>query len=206
MKKSKKILLISAAVLFLTGFLIWKTQLLHIVDRVTSPDGRYTATVLEIEAEDIRDETKKVPAVSVQLAWPGGGSSTSLSTTYDGLYWSPDSTMYLLEMTPINYHGLSLELSNLKTNSAAFLSTAVTSCLNQTALADYGFPLNERERPEIALTFLQWAEDSSAVQLRYAFTDTSGVNRTGTFWFHLAWDDGFLDYTVESITDFIEEM
>ena len=42
--------------------------------------------------------------------------------------------------------------------------------------------------------------------IRYAFTDTSGVNRTGTFWFHLAWDDGFLDYTVESITDFIEEM
>ena len=68
MKKSKKILLISAAVLFLTGFLIWKTQLLHIVDRIPSPDGRYTATVLEIEKEDIRDETKKVPAVSVQLA------------------------------------------------------------------------------------------------------------------------------------------
>ena len=189
----------------LLALAIWKSQVLHIVDRVPSPDGRYTATVLEIETEDIRDETQKVPAVSVQLAWPGGGSSTSLSTTYDGLYWSPDSTMYLLEMTPINYHGLSLELSNLKTNSAAFLSTAVTSCLNQTALADYGFPLNERERPEIDLTFLQWAEDSSAVQLRYAFTDTSGTPRQGTFWFHLAWEDGFLDHSAESITDLIEE-
>ena len=206
MKKSKKILLISAAVLFLTGFLIWKTQLLHIVDRVTSPDGRYTATVLEIEAEDIRDETQKVPAVSVQLAWPGGGSSTSLSTTYDGLYWSPDSTMYLLEMTPLSVHGLSLELSNLKANSAAFLSTSITSCLYQTPLADYGFPLNEREWPDIDLTFLQWAQDSSAIQFRYAFTDPSGTPRQGTFWFHLAWEDGFLDHSAESITDLIEEM
>lgn len=205
MKKSKKIPLISAAVLFLAGFLIWKTQLLHIVDRVTSPDGRYTATVLEIERRDLWDESQKVPTVFVRLSWPHGGGFGVQHATYDELYWSPDSTMHVLETTPLNYHGVSLNLTNLKTDSAAFLSTAVTSCLNQTSLADYGFPLNERERPEIDLTFLQWAEDSSAVQLRYAFTDTSGVNRTGTFWFHLVWDDGFLDYTVESITDLREE-
>ena len=108
----------------LLALAIWKSEVLHIVDRVPSPDGRYTATVLEIEKEDIRDETKKVPAVSVQLAWPGGGSSTSLESAYDGLYWSPDSTMYLLEMTPLSVHGLSLELSNLKTNSAAIAMDA----------------------------------------------------------------------------------
>ena len=190
----------------LIALALWKSQVLHIVDRVRSPDGRYTASVLEIKTEDIRDETKQVPAVSVQLAWPGGGSSNSLCSTYDGLYWSPDSTMYLLEMTPTNVHGLSLELSNLKTNSAAFLSVSITSCMTQTHLADYGFPLNERERPDIDLTFLQWAEDSSAIQFRYAFTDTSGYPRQGTFWFHLVWEDGFLECSDESITDLIEEM
>ena len=205
MKALRKYWLLIPVIAALVAFGVWKSQILYIVDRVPSPDGRYTATVLEIETEDIRDETEKVPAVSVQLTWPGGGSSTSLCSTYDGLYWSPDSTMYLLEMTPVNYHGLSLELSNLQTNSAAFLSTAITSCLNQTHLKNYGFPLNERERPDIDLTFLQWAEDSSAIRFRYAFTDTSGIDRTGTFWFHLVWDDGFLDHTADSISDLYEE-
>ena len=124
MKKIRNNRFLIVTVVVLIGLFIWKSKLLNIVDRVKSPDGNITATVLETKMDDSWTENleEKIPAVSVTYQWPFSSSWSRYShTTYDGLYWSPDSTKYILEMTPLNESGIAMELISFQHRSANFI-------------------------------------------------------------------------------------
>ena len=72
--KDNRFLIVTAIVLI--GLFVWKSKLLHIVDRVKSPDGSITATVLETKMDDSRAENaeEKIPAVLVCYRWPFNSS------------------------------------------------------------------------------------------------------------------------------------
>lgn len=208
MKKIRNNRFLIVTVVVLIGLFIWKSKLLNIVDRVKSPDGNITATVLETKMDDSWTENleEKIPAVSVTYQWPFSSSWSRYShTTYDGLYWSPDSTKYILEMTPLNESGIAMELISFQHRSANFIDYSIRGRLAAGALKDYKFHSNHDGIPMIDITFMKWSEDSTKIQFRYEFTDVSGADHGGSFWFCLVWNDGFLDYPEDCIFDLLEE-
>lgn len=182
----------------LAGLLLWHSGFFHVVDRVPSPNGALRATVSEKEVEG-------APAVVVELQGAHSGTVSYLHTAYEGLWWSPDSSKYLVEMTPLDPDGIALELSDLERNSGTNLGSVVAVAMERTALADHGFRLDETAAPVVDLTFLQWREDSGAIQFRYGFTDRDGQDRRGTFWYALPTEKGMFAYLSGSITEIREE-
>ena len=55
----------------------------------------------------------------------------------------------------------------------------------------------------VDLTFLQWHENSNAIQFRYAFTDVAGEDYSGTFWYHPC--NFFEGIPVGKITDIVPD-
>ena len=186
MKKVKNNWPLLALALVLVGFFVWKIELLHIVDFVPSPDGTRMATVLEVELEIMNRETR--PGVSVCLGWPfHEGSMSYLYTRYDGLYWSPDSKKFLLEMWPMKREAITLDLVDLEQGSSSSLESILISGLAQSKLSEHGFRTDDRNNPIMKLFFVQWNQDSTAIQFKYSFTDVSGDEHNGTFWYRLNW-------------------
>ena len=83
----------------LAGLLLWHSGVFHVVDRVDAPHGALRATVSEKEVEG-------APAVVVELRGTHSGTVSYLHTAYEGLWWSPDSSNYLVEMTPLTADGI----------------------------------------------------------------------------------------------------
>ena len=177
--------------------------LFHIVARVPSPNGAMTATVFD------RDYTErgggKVPAATVTFNGHLRGSGTSYTnTTYVGLWWAPDSTKYIIQLAPVNSHGVAMVLTDLEGNVDVNMGIPVRISMRTSPLADYGFQMDERGMPAADLDFVQWSADSDAIQFRYSFTDTAGADHSGTFWFSLeACRDGA--FCEDGIRDIHEE-
>lgn len=194
----RRMLLLFPAALILAGLLLWHSGVFRVVDRVDAPNGALRATVSEKEVEG-------APAVVVELRGTHSGTVSYLHTAYEGLWWSPDSSKYLVEMTPLTADGIALELSDLERNAGTNLASVVAVAMERTALADYGFRMDETATPVVDLTFRQWREDSGAIQFGYGFTDTAGREHRGDFWYVLPTEEGRFAYLSGSITDIREE-
>lgn len=178
-------ILLLAAVLGIAGGVIWKTQLLAVVDIVPSPDGRQAMAVLEVELNSI-SSGEKIPAVSIRSGWPLNPNDTSyLYTSYEGLYWSPDSEKYLLEMIPMK-DGYA-ELSLVDKGGSAAIKPVLLDAMEQSGLLEYGFRTDDGDYPIVTLSFSQWNEESTAIRFRYEFTDCFGSEHSGTFWYRINW-------------------
>ena len=114
----RRMLLIFPAALILAGLLLWHSGVFQVVDRVDAPNGALRATVSEKTVEG-------VPAVVVALRGTHSGTVSYLHTAYEGLWWSPDSSKYLVEMRPLTADGIALELSDLERNAGTYLASAV---------------------------------------------------------------------------------
>lgn len=187
--RRKKRLVIALVLLAVAGAALLFAQfqgLLYIVDRVPAPNGAMTATVFERDVADPDIPGKKTHTTIVTFNGNlRGGGSHYPGAAYVGLWWSPDSSKYFLQLEPTEADGMSLELSDLERNTGSNMGAKIPRAMRDSALADYGFQLDEAETPVVELDFLQWRWDGAAFQLRYSFRDTSGACHSGTFWYLL---------------------
>lgn len=169
----------------LMGLFIWKTELLYVVDTVKSPDGAHIMTVLELNVKDPNTEGM-AKSVFLRDGWPiYKGELGYLYTEYEGMCWAPDSKKYLLEMTPLERTAIELELVDLEGNCSYHLAEILSNALVHSELPEYGFQIDDRNHPVVAIEFSEWSQDSTAIRFRYEFTDISGEDHCGTFWYRL---------------------
>ena len=173
--------LLAVFLLITAVFMAWRMGVFDVVERVPSPDKTMAAVVSEHCGAD------KVPIVEVVISGRLSGGSGYLHETYEGLWWSPDSSKYILAMTPVPpiRSRDSLLLGDLE-GGDIWLDREVLEELQKTHLADYGFQLDRDGDAVVELSFSQWRQDSREVQLRYTFQDVQGQVHSGTLWYCLS--------------------
>lgn len=154
------------------------------MDRVTSPDGTIQVTIYDGPIHSQRfSDVEETPAFYVKERGAVSCNSIRGGAVYRGLWYAPDSTMYVLEYDTTD-HGVWQEWTDYKTRCTSNLTIYLQDALFGSPLADHGLPaLDEDGHLPSTFQFLQWSEDSTAMQFRYAFTDAGGTDRTGTLWY-----------------------
>ena len=162
--------------------ILWKNGVFDVIERVPSPDGKVTLTVYD---RNIHGLAVATPAVTVRENGHREGNSVFGGCTYDGAWWSPDSTMYVIAMQH-KENGRMMWLESLKTNSSSNLCAYLSMAVIQSKLNEYDPPMGEGVFPTIDYRFLQWSEDSSAMLIFYSFFGGDHIEHTGYFWYSLA--------------------
>ena len=190
--------LLAGAILLLTA---WRSGAFYLRETILSPDGTVRASVYErpfpwSTTPDGPEED--VPTTSVAFNCDlRGGTSNFPNTTYVGAWWSPDSRKFLLQMDTLSDSAIRMELINFDRNSSTAFSSTIPVAMTRAGLCGAGIP----EKGGIGivdLTFLQWHENSNAIQFRYAFTDVEGEDFNGTFWYGF---DGFIGGVTDIVPD-----
>lgn len=179
------------------GLLLWQSGVLVRLDRVPSPDGRYTQNVYSKELRgtgfSLRD------GLSVKRTGPEGGETNILygDWRYRGSWWSPDSQKLVMEME--SPQGTRLVLDWMERNSESNLNAYLDMGVSASELALCGRTPEDLGTMSIDYHFLQWAEDSAAMLIRYGFADQTGEEHEGYFWYNC--ETG----TVQAILELREE-
>ena len=181
---SWNLIALGASALTVLLLVLWQMGLFNIVDRVVSPDGDIHITVYD---GPIRSErfsgVEETPAFYVKERGAVRYNSIRGGAVYRGLWFSPDSTMYVLEYDTVD-HGVWQELTDHTSSCVSSLTVYLQDALFTSPLAEHGLPeLDGDGRLPAAFQFLQWNDDGTAMQFRYAFTDKGGTDRTGTLWY-----------------------
>jgi hypothetical protein len=99
---------------------------------------------------------------------------------YRGSIWSPDGTMFV-----VNCGNGELTLDRLVSSSSPNIHYFIAGLLKQETLEQFGYTISE-DSPGyegIALTALQWNEDSKRILVNYVTIDTSNVKHSGYLWY-----------------------
>lgn len=179
----------------------WRSGAFYLQETIPSPDGTIRAAVYErpFPWSTMPDGPEEdVPSTTVVFNGTlRNGGSTFPNTAYVGGWWAPDSRKFLLKMDTLNDTAIGLELINFDRNASTSFSSTIPVAMTRAGLCGAGIP--EKEGIGVVdLTFLQWHEDSNAIQFRYAFTDVAGEKFSGTFWY------GFTDF-IGGVTDIVPD-
>ncbi len=184
---TRRVLGIGAAslliVVVIIGYLVWRSGILFVVDRSTSPDGSMEATVYNREISGRGFSLGRATSVVTDM-----GDEREIRTVYGdcgygGLWWSPDSRKYVLalESSGGTYHVLAWLDRSSSSNLNAYLSMGV----QETELVEYGDEEHKHtNRPDIEYQFLQWGKDSASMLIYYSFTGYDGELHEGYFWYN----------------------
>lgn len=184
------ILMASVIVICMT-FLWWK-GFFSIVDRSTSPNKEIQLTIFNRDVAEQRFSRR--PAITVKSE--GSEVSTTVySGSYQGVYWSPDSSKYVLSF--YNTDGTTqLILNSIKGNNSSNLNAYLSFGVEMNELAKYGLQYsNQSPLPNVQYQFLQWSLDSKFILIYYSFTDIDKKLHEGYFWYDCK--DGSIKNTLE---------
>lgn len=164
------------------GLLLWRSGALVRLDRVSSPDGRYLHQVYGKEpwgeSFSLRD------GLTVKRKDREGGETCILygDACYRGSWWSPDSKKLVMEM---EYpEGSRLVLDWIEESSQSNLNAYLDMGVSASELSQYGrVPQEGWGSYRIDYHFVQWAEDSESMLIRYHFADEAGEPHRGYFWY-----------------------
>ena len=162
--------------------ILWTNGVFDVIERVPSPDGSVTLTVYD---RNIHGLAVGSPAVTVKEEGGRQGLSVYGNCIYEGAWWSPDSTKYVIAMRHTQ-EGHLMWLENLMTNTSSNLPAYLSMGIMESDLAKYGLPEGNGVFPEMDYRFLQWSEDSQAILIYYEFEGMDGVPHAGYFWYSLA--------------------
>lgn len=179
-KRLRRWSLLGAGVAVLLIFLIlWQSGLLHVVERVRSPDGTGKATVYSGQL----DEWWKGGTALIVDKGRGEGQwrINYGDCEYGGLWWAPDGRKYVLALE--YEEGTRLELAWLDHNSASNLNAYLSMGVERSETLKNGV-VYEDGWPEIEYQFLQWSADSTSMLIFYSFLDEVGAKHEGYFWYN----------------------
>lgn len=177
----KRYAAILALVLLLAGALLWRSGIFFLLDKKVSPDGQSVVRIYSRERTSwpLRFTTRRAVQI-VESRNPGGGCYLD-DCEYKGLWWTPDSWHYLLEL---NWQGEQCFFLDGHTNLKPLLNNLGLY------LKEEGY-LQYDERVINSLTeyqFLQWGKDSESMLFYYScetnLTKKQGKPREGYFWYN----------------------
>lgn len=186
-RASRRRILLTAIVcaLFAAGIclgVLWMNGTFHVIERVPSPDGAITLTMYN---RDIHGLAVGSPAVTVKEEGGRQGDSIYGNCIYEGAWWSPDSSRYIIAMRHTT-EGYMMWLESLETNTSTNLPAYLSMAVMESDLAKYGLPEGDGIFPAINYRFLQWSEDSLAMLIFYSFEGEEQKKHCGYFWYSLA--------------------
>lgn len=170
-------------VLLIGGSLLWRSGTLFLLDKKPSPDGESVVRVYDKKWDfwffrfTLEDTVQTIEEVSEAL---GGGTGyiSYGDSSYEGLWWAPDSRKYVISLR--SEEGTWLVLSDLVRNTGRNLNAAVNLYY---WLSEQGLAPKRAEPPRMEYQFLQWGKDSASMLLYYAFEDGNGSHE-GYFWYN----------------------
>lgn len=170
-------------VLLVGGALLWRSGVLFLLDTKTSPDGEVVVRVYD-KAWDfwplhftLEDTVQTIEKFSGALG-SGTGYISYGDSSYEGLWWAPDSRKYVVSLREAE--GTWLVLHDLERNAGRNLNAAVNLYY---WLSEQGLAPKRLEPPRMEYQFLQWGKDSASMLLYYAFEDGNGLHE-GYFWYN----------------------
>lgn len=172
-----------ALALLAGGTLLWRSGVLFLLDTKPSPDGEIVVRVydkkwdfwpLHFTLEDTVQTIEEFSGASGR----GTGYISYGDSSYEGLWWAPDSRKYVVSVR--GTEGTWLVLRDLERNTGRNLNAVVNlyDWLRQQGLAP-----KRLEPPQMEYQFLQWGKDSASMLLYYAFEDGNGLHE-GYFWYN----------------------
>lgn len=169
-----------AAVLLCLSFLWWEGYF-NMIDRSQSPNKAIQLTIFN------RDITKcpfkNVPALTIQSRGAENSITVYADSKFQGIWWAPDSTKYVLGFTTDK--GTQLLLNCIEGHSSSNLNAYLSIGVEMNELAQYGLRYHdETPFPEIQYQFLQWAADSNSILVYYSFVDIKQEKHEGYFWYN----------------------
>lgn len=185
-----------AVVLLVGGALLWSSGVLFQLDRKVSPNGESVIRVyskkwdswplhftLSDTVQTVGDLGPSLGGGKLYISYGGvykdwASGDVNNPTAYEGLWWAPDSTKYVIAFRWLNEDKLYLELDDLVRNHGVNL-TAVFNLYWW--LTEQGLAPARDEPPEIEYQFLQWGKDSASMLIYYSYEDDE--LHEGYFWY-----------------------
>lgn len=183
---------------FIIGVVGWRTGAFFLLDNCPSPDGIFPTKVY-----------------SRPLGWGGWFSLTEdcvtvtedrrnstmyPGTTYNGLYWSPDSKKYVIVLDDQGKTQMWIEWPY--TRVSGNLNAMIHDGMSASRLrGDYGLPGVD----QVDLEFIQWGPDGDIMLVWYSFTgENDGLEHYGYFWYdcELVCLNGLFELDAERESDF----
>lgn len=169
--------------LLVGGALLWRSGVLFLLDTKPSPDGETVVRVYS-KAWDfwplhftLEDTVQTIEKFNGALG-TGTGYISYGDSSYEGLWWAPDSKKYVVSVREAK--GTRLVLHDLVRNSGRNLNAAVNLYY---WMSEQGMAPKRPEPPRMEYQFLQWGKDSVSMLLYYAFEDGAGPHE-GYFWYN----------------------
>lgn len=171
---------------------LWWIGYFNIIDHSTSPNEEIQLIIYDRDVVD--QHFSNQPAVTVKSK--GNDISTTVyNGSYQGVYWSPDSSKYVLSLLDTN-DTTQLVLNNIKNSNSSNLNAYLSLGVEANELADYKLEYsNESPFPKIKYQFLQWSLDSNFMLIYYSFNDTDKISHEGYLWYSCI--DGSINKTLE---------
>lgn len=174
----KKHVVIVAAVLMvvlIAAGVLWWNGVFQMLGRAKSPDGTMTVTVYE--GDLFFNRMSKEPGISIGVS---GAKHLELVcgdhySNYQGIYWSPDSTKFIvcIEQNGVN----ALLFENMELNHSTNLEGEIKYYLYKCELGKY-------QIDAIEFSFLQWGDDNDSVLVSYIFREENGTYHKGYLWYN----------------------
>ena len=178
-------------------FCLWWSGYFNIIGKSVSPNGTCTITVYDRDvfnfsnAPTVATRVLRAPNIENRIVYS--------NWNYNGIWWSPDSTNYIIAMD--NDTTTQFVLNDLETNSKSDLNILLSSGVAVSELAKSGLQFDtENNQIEIDYQFLQWSDDSSAMLFYYSFIDIEQEAHAGYFWYKLSGADIFSSFPLEPIS------
>lgn len=182
--------IICAAILCM--FFLWWTGYFNVIDHSISPNAEIQLTIYNRDIAEQRFSNH--PAVTVKSK--GSEISTTVyGGSYQGVYWSPDSSKYILSFYDTNGF-TQLILNTIQGSNSSNLNASLSLGVELNELAHYGLEYNSQSPvPKIHYQFLQWSLDSNFILVYYSFNDVNKIFHEGYFWYNCI--DGSINNTLE---------
>lgn len=185
-----------ALVLLIGGALLWRSGVLFLLDTKVSPNGESVIRVYSKKWDSwplhftLGDTVQTVGEIGPSV---GGGNlyvnyggvyadftgTVDNPTAYEGLWWAPDSTKYVIAFRWLDEDVLHLELNDLVRNCGTNLRAGFNLSW---WLTKQGLAPRWEEPPKIDYQFLQWGKDSASMLIYYSYED--GGLHEGYFWYN----------------------
>lgn len=173
--------LLVLVVAFFFLILCWWKGYFNMIERSEAPDGSTLLTIYDCDMEIERFARR--PAFTIRSSRQETSTVAYQNATFSGLWWSPDSSKYVLAMNDTEGSRLVLNWQehSVVSNLNAYLSMGVElSELVKNDLTDEKGDVF----PDIHYEFLQWGADSASMLIYYAFEDTARELHEGYFWYN----------------------
>ncbi|HHY81472.1 MAG TPA: hypothetical protein GX505_02205 [Clostridiales bacterium] len=149
-----------------------------IIECKTSPDGSITCTVYDGAKMSLSDPGTE--GFTIKYYESSDGLDLFRNAYFDGMWWSPDSRYLIIQWR--HNDEIRLSLKDYKYSKITVLDVFLNMPISYNATFKEMFA-DMDTWPDLQYRFIQWSEYGNIMLINYNYTDTSGVEHLGYFWY-----------------------